>query len=431
MKKSKFIKSTIILLIGGFLTKILGMMIKIITSRLLGTEGIGIYMLLTPTFSLFIAIAQLGFPVAISKLVAEETKDNKNLVFSIIPISIFINIAILFIIFISGDFIANILLHEPRTKFAILCIGFVLPFISISSIIRGYFFGKEKMFPHVLSNVTEDIIRMVTLIIGIPIFIKNGIEFAVAFLVLSNIISELTSITILFLFLPKNFKIQKKDIVPNKQNLKDIFSISIPTTGSRLIGNIGYFFEPIILTSTLLWKGYDHNFIVTEYGIISGYVIPLLLLPSFFTMAISQALIPIISKATAHRNYKYAKDKLRQAITFSLIIGIPITLLFEIIPEVPLRLIYNTNEGINYIKVLAPICLLHYIQAPLSSTLQAMGKAKDALKGTLIGIILRTSSLFIFLCLKIGMWSLVIATSINIIFVTLYDASRIKKHLNQ
>lgn len=431
MKKSKFIKSTIILLIGGFLTKILGMIIKIITSRLLGTEGIGIYMLLTPTFSLFIAIAQLGFPVAISKLVAEETKNNKNLVFSIIPISIFINIVILFLIFMSGDFIANTLLHEPRTKFAILCIGFVLPFISISSIIRGYFFGKEKMFPHVVSNVTEDIIRMIILIIGIPIFIKNGIEFAVAFLVLSNIISELTSISILFLFLPKNFKIQKKDIVPNKQNLKDIFSISIPTTGSRLIGNIGYFFEPIILTSTLLWAGYDNNFIVTEYGIISGYVIPLLLLPSFFTMAISQALIPIVSKATAHRNYKYAKDKLRQAIAFSLIIGIPITLLFEIIPEVPLKLIYNTNEGINYIRVLAPICLLHYIQAPLSSTLQAMGKAKDALKGTLIGIILRTSTLFIFSSLKIGMWGLVVATSINIIFVTLYDASRVKKYLNQ
>ena len=431
MKKSKFIKSTIILLIGGFLTKILGMIIKIITSRLLGTEGIGIYMLLTPTFSLFIAIAQLGFPVAISKLVAEETKNNKNLVFSIIPISIFINIVILFLIFMSGDFIANTLLHEPRTKFAILCIGFVLPFISISSIIRGYFFGKEKMFPHVVSNVTEDIIRMIILIIGIPIFIKNGIEFAVAFLVLSNIISELTSISILFLFLPKNFKIQKKDIVPNKQNLKDIFSISIPTTGSRLIGNIGYFFEPIILTSTLLCSGYDNNFIVTEYGIISGYVIPLLLLPSFFTMAISQALIPIVSKATAHRNYKYAKDKLRQAIAFSLIIGIPITLLFEIIPEVPLKLIYNTNEGINYIRVLAPICLLHYIQAPLSSTLQAMGKAKDALKGTLIGIILRTSTLFIFSSLKIGMWGLVVATSINIIFVTLYDASRVKKYLNQ
>ena len=287
------------------------------------------------------------------------------------------------------------------------------------------------MFPHVISNVVEDIVRIIILILGIPVFLKYGLEFAVAFLVISNVISELTSILILFFFLPKNFKLEKKDFVPNKQNLKEIFSISIPTTGSRLIGNIGYFFEPIVLTSTLLWVGYDNNFIVNEYGIISGYVIPLLLLPSFFTMAISQALIPIISKSTAHKNYKYAKKKLKQAIFFSLLIGIPMTILFEIIPEIPLKLIYNTNEGIHYIRVLAPICLLHYIQSPLSSTLQAMGKAKDAMKGTLIGIILRTSALFIFSIAHIGMWGLVIATSINIIYVTLYDASRIKKYLNK
>ncbi len=430
MKKSKFIQSTIILIIGGFLTKALGMIIKIITSRLLGTEGIGIHMLLMPTMSLFIAIAQLGFPIAISKLVAEDTKNNKNLVFSIIPISLIINILIFLGIFLSADFIANTLLHEPRTKLAILCIGFVLPFVSISSIIRGYFFGKEKMFPHVISNVVEDIVRIIILILGIPIFLQYGLEFAVAFLVISNVVSELTSILILFFFLPKNFKLQKKDFVPNKRNLKEIFSISIPTTGSRLIGNIGYFFEPIILTSTLLWIGYDNNFIVNEYGIISGYVIPLLLLPSFFTMAISQALIPIISKSTAHKQYEYAKKKLKQAIFFSLLIGIPMTILFEIIPELPLKLIYNTTEGINYIRVLAPICLLHYIQSPLSSTLQAMGKAKDAMKGTLIGILLRTSALFIFSAIHIGMWGLVIATSVNIIYVTLYDASRIKKYLN-
>lgn len=429
MKKSKFIQSTIILIIGGFLTKLLGMIIKIITTRQLGTEGIGIYSLLMPTFGLLITIAQLGFPVAISKLVAEETKNNKNLIFSIIPIATLINIVILFIIFISSNFISNVLLHEPRTKLAIICIGFVLPFISISSIIRGYFFGKERMLPHVVSNVMEDIIRIIIITLGIPLFIKKGIEFAIAFLIISNIISELTSIAILLFFLPKNFKLTKKDCIPNKQNIKDIFNISLPTTGSRLIGNIGYFFEPIILTSTLLHIGYDNNYIITEYGIISGYVLPLLLLPSFFTMAISQALIPIISKATAHRNYKYAKDKLKQGIFFSLIIGIPVTILFEIIPQIPLKFIYNTTEGINYIKVLAPICLLHYIQAPLSSTLQAMGKAKDALKGTLVGIILRTSTLFIFSSLKIGMWGLVIATSINIIYVTIYDASRIKKYL--
>ena len=61
-------------MLGGAITKILGMIIKIVTNRLIGVEGLGVYMLITPTFMLLIAIAQLGFPIAISKLVAEEKK---------------------------------------------------------------------------------------------------------------------------------------------------------------------------------------------------------------------------------------------------------------------------------------------------------------------------------------------------------------------
>lgn len=425
--KSKFIKSTIILIIGGFVTKILGMIIKIVMTRAIGTEGIGIYMLISPTFTLLIAIAQLGFPVAISKLVAEDKSNNKNLVFSIIPISLLINFIVMIILLFSGNIIANKLLNEPRTYLAIIAIGFVLPFISISSILRGYFFGKEKMIPHVVSNIIEDIMRLMIIIVCVPLFLKKGIEYAIFFLVISNIISELTSIFVLFIFLPKNFKISKNDFKPNKTNIKNILSISLPTTGSRLIGSIGYFFEPIILTNTLLHVGYSNNFIVNEYGIINGYVMPLLLLPSFFTMAISQALIPVISKSYSNGHYKYAKSKLKQAIFFSLIIGIPVTIFFEIFPSFILKLMYNTTEGITYLKVLAPICLFHYIQSPLASALQAMGKAKVAMNGTLIGIIIRTMLLFLCSSLKIGMWGLVIATSSNIIFVTNYQLRHIKK----
>ena len=103
--KNKFVKSTLILMLGGAITKILGMIIKIVTNRLIGVEGLGVYMLITPTFMLLIAIAQLGFPIAISKLVAEEKNNNKNLVFSSLPISLTINIIIMIILLFSISFI--------------------------------------------------------------------------------------------------------------------------------------------------------------------------------------------------------------------------------------------------------------------------------------------------------------------------------------
>lgn len=430
MKKSKFIKSTIILIIGGFITKILGMIIKIVMTRLVGTEGIGLYMMISPTFMLLITLAQLGFPIAVSKLVAEDRGNNKNIVFSIIPISIIINIIIIiFLLFFSG-FLATTLLKDPNLKIPLLCVGLVLPFISISSILRSYFFGKQKMIPHVVSNITEDIIRLITLIIGIPIFLAKGIYNAISFIVLSNIFSEITSIVVLFIFLPKNFTLTKKDITPNTKNIKDVFNIGLPSTGSRLLGNISYFFEPIIVTNILLSIGYTNNFIVTEYGILNGYVMPLLTLPSFFTAAISQALLPVVSNSYSRKDYKYTSQKIKQAIFFSLLIGIPATIIFLLFPSMLLKIIYNTTEGVNYIKVLAPISILQYIQSPLTTSLQAMGKAKCAMVGTLIGIIIKILALFIFLNLRIGLWGLVIAISASTIFITLHHIYYIKKYLN-
>lgn len=429
--KSKFVKSTIILIIGGMITKILGMFIKIVMTRSLGTEGIGVYMLIVPTFTLFMALAQFGMPVAISKLVSEDKRNNKNLVFSIIPISLIINLIIMLFLVFTSKYIANNLLHEPRSNLALMSIGFVLPFISISSILRGYFFGKQKMLPHVISNVTEDFVRLIIIFLGIPVFLLKGIEYAAAFVVLSNIASELTSILVLFFFLPKNFKITKQDLKPNVTNIKDTLNISIPTTGSRLIGSVGYFFEPIILTSLLLKSGYSNEYIVNQYGILSGYAMPLLMLPSFFTLAISQALIPVVSNSYSNGKYAYTKQKIKQGIFFSLLIGIPVTILFMIKPDIFLKLIYNTNHGALYMKVMAPIFLLHYIQAPISSSLQAMGFAKTSMKGTLYGMIIRTLILIVGCSIKIGLWGLVMATLVNIIFVTLYDGYNVYKILKK
>ena len=429
--KNKFVKSTFILIIGGFITKIIGMFIKIVMTRLLGTSGIGMYMLVSPTFMLLISLASLGLPISVSKLVSEDSRNNKNIVFLCFPITIFVNVLILFFLLFFSGFISNSLLHEPRIRYGIMCIGFVLPFISISSILRGYFFGKQKMIPHVVSNVTEDLVRLIVIFLGVPYFLNKGIEYAIAFVVLSNIFSELSSIFVLFFFLPHNFKIKKSDLVFDRNNMKDILGISLPTTGSRLIGNIGYFFEPIIMTFFLLKSGYSNSFIINEYGIINGYVMPLVLLPSFFSLAISQAIIPVISYNYSRGNYSFTKKKIKQGIFFSLLIGIPCTLVFLFIPSVPLKFIYNTNLGIPYIRVMSVICLLHYIQSPISSSLQAMGCAKDSMMGTLFGMIIRSIVLVIGCCIHIGMWGLVMATCVNIIFVTFYDYFKVKSNLKR
>ncbi len=427
--KEKFIKSTIILIIGGLLTKILGMIIRIATTRVIGLEGIGLYMLTMPTYALFVTIATFSLPIAISKLVSENKRNNKNVVLGIIPIALLFNIVIISILIFSSRFISDTLLQNSKLYYPILAMSVTLPFVTLSSIIRGYFFGKEKMVPHVTSNLFEQVVRLAMTIIITPYLLKISLIAAVTGLVLFNVVSELLSILILFFFIPKNVKITKDDIKPDSENIKDIFSISAPTTAGRIINSISSFLEPIIITFVLLSIGYTNNYVTLEYGLISGYVFPMVMLPQFLSGAISNALLPTISKYNELNNKKAIKRKLYQAIFFSLIIGLFFTIIFMAFPTKSLEIMFGNGSGSKYLVIAAPIFLLTYIEGPIISTLQAMDKAKIVMISSLIGTFIKTITLFLTLYLDIHMYALLIAIFIQYLIVIIYQYKKLKKYL--
>ena len=396
--KDTFFKSAIILLIGGALTKALALIIKIIMTRIVGLEGISLYMLVFPTFSLFMTLSQLGFPTALSKLISEDIHNNKNIVLSIIPISLVINIILILIIILTSPFIAN-LLNNKEAIYPILAIAIVIPFDSISNILRGYFFGKQRMIPHIVSLLSEQIIRLLLIVFYIPTIINKGVTFVVTNLIGINLISELTSTIIMILFI-KEKRISKKYFIPNINEIKNIFKISIPTTATRLIGSISYFLEPIIITTALINNGYTVTYIIKEYGIIEGFILPLLLIPTFLTNALSNALLPDISKKYIDKEYIAIKKRLKQVISISLIIGAISLSIIYLNPSKILKMIYGYSES-KYIRTLIPFFILLYLQYPIESTLQALNKSKNIMINNTIGTITKLITIFITSYLRI------------------------------
>ena len=427
MKKNLFIKSTLILLIGSIITRVLGFVIKITYTRMLPSNSLNLYMLVLPTYSLFITLATLGLPIAVSKIVSENKRKGIKIFSSLLPFIIIINIIFIVLSIILSPIIANNFLHEKSTRILIISMSLTLPFISISSLIRGYFFGKQKMFPHTVSNIIEQIVRLVLIVLIIPILAKWGDIYAVCGLILLTIISEVTSIIIFILFLPKNFKITKEDLKPDLGTVKDVFRISIPSISSRIIGNIGYFFEPIIITNILLHIGYSQNFIQTEYANYNAYSLSLLLIPSFFISAISTSLIPEISKYHSNNNTVMVKRRIRQGCLFSLGIGIIINIIIYLFASDILHILYNTNRGLNYFKTLSPFFFIFYLEGPLSSALQALNRSSKAFKISTIGVIIKILTLIVLSFLNIGLYGLVISEIINIIFVVLLNIKELKK----
>lgn len=416
--KNKFIKSTIILIIGGGITKLLAMVIKIALARSIGNDGIGIYMMILPTFNLFITLSTLSLSTSLGKLIAEK-RSSKKVIFSSIPFTMIYNFFLMIILIFLSKFISNTLLNNSITYYPILCISFTLPIIALSGILKGYFFGKNNMFPYTFENICEQIVRLLFIIFIVPKLLNISLIVAISSLVLVNILSEGIAIIVMLLFIP-NKSLDKESFKVDKNIVKDVLNISIPSTGSRLIGSISYFLEPIILTYAMLKSGSSLSFITSEYGIVTGYVYALLLIPSFFTMAISTSLLPIISKNYAERNMRIVKKELSQGMLFSLLIGCFFTMLFMLFPNYILKFIYNTTLGSDYVRLIAPFFIFHYIQGPLTTYLQAINKAKCAMYGTLLGSIIKNFLLFVLAICNYKIWSLIISTIVNILIVTIH-----------
>lgn len=423
--KNIFIKNTMILIIGGFITKILSMIIKIIMTRNISEDAIGLYMLVLPTYNLFITIVSGGMQISISKLISENKINKRKIMSTALSISFILGIILIILILLLSKPI-SIILHKEELYIPILSMILSIPFIGISSVLKGYLFGLNKMHAQVISNLFEQIIRIIMFIVFLP-KMNNNID-AVTFIIGSNIINELLSIIVLSLFINKKMNI--KDLKMDKDIKHEILSISIPSTTSRLLGTISYFFEPILITNLLLINGYSSNYIVREYGILTGYTMQLLLLPSFFSMAISQSIIPLISRAYSNKKYKYIKRKIRDIILLSFLIGLIYIIIININPKYFMDLIYNTKLGTKYLKTMSPVFILLYIQGPLTSILQAINKAKESLKSTIEGIIIKTILMILLSYMHFGIYSLIYPILINIIYVTIHNYIVIKKSFN-
>lgn len=438
MSKQSFLRGTFILIVAGFITKLLGFINKIVVARVIGDEGVGLYMMAVPTFILAVTLTRLGLPVAISKMVAEadavnDTKKIKKILVISLAITIVLSVVWACGLLFVTPILAKYFFTDERTIYPLLAIAPVIPIVAISSVIRGYFQGIQNMRPPAYSQVIEQVVRILLVAFFTTLLLPYGVEFAAAGAMISVIFGELASLIYLtskFKF-SKSFKLRSRIfqyVKTGRETFQSLMSISLPATGSQLIGSISYFFEPIIVAQSLAIAGILPAVATKQYGALTGFAIPLLLLPSFFTYALSTSLIPAISEAAAQRKMRTIQYRINQAIRFSFIVG-GISFIITYVFAYPLMdLFYDAPQFAVYVQLMAPFFFFHYFQGPLASVLQALGFAKAAMINSLVGAVVKTAGIFLLASNpSLGIKGVALAISIGIVLVTLLHVATLMK----
>ena len=374
--KRKLINSFIILSASSAISKIFSILNRMLLSRLLPLEAMSLYLVIMPTLSLCLTLGQVGIPSAVFRLILHPKYKNYKVIITAIILSFFSVIVICGTLFILSPFIAHSLLKNDYTLYPILSFLIFIPLIAISGIIKNYYLAKGHVYVIAKSQIVEETSRLLFTYLFLETPLSSSLPFLVTIAYLSMSFGELMSIIYLLLLSRKRYSFTPLKNI-NKQNLimKDLLNISLPLTGSRLYHCFMNFLEPILLIHVLTRLGLTQNFIQNQYAILSGYVVSMLVTPTFFCTIIYRLYLPI---ATDDLYYHKSNTFLHllYALLICFLIGLPFTLIFYFFPKPSLMILYNTTSGYQQLKYMSFPFLLFYLQTPLSTILQAKNKNK-------------------------------------------------------
>lgn len=421
MKANTFFKNTLIILITSLIIKILGLLNKIFITRLLGQDGMSLYVLTMPTVILLTSFSSLSLNMVMSKIISENhiTKkySDKKLLKKGIELSIIASSITILILLIFIKPLTTIFLNNANLFFPILTSIILIPLVGISDALRGYFNGIKNMKNSSISTLLEQIFRISSTIILLILTAKYGIVISVSSTVICLAIGEMASIIYC------TYKITKQKINDNpssKGETKEILKVAIPTTMSRLISSFSHFLEPIIYTNILLFLLYDQEYINNNYTTITAYVIPFITLTSFVSNAVSTSIIPGLTESYTMNNLKPVHYYIDKSIIFTIIPGIFSCIIFYFFSEEYLYFFFKTTNGVDIIKNTIFLMLPYYLQMPLTSILQSIGKSKLLFNLTIILNVVKLVLIFTLSMIPIvNVYSLIV----SLIIVIFLDSS--------
>ena len=393
--KNMILRGTLLLTIAGIISRIMGFFYRIFLANTIGAEGMGIYQLIFPIYSVCFSLCASGIETAVSKLTAEKCAIGKSQEASdILKIGLFITLTLSascsLIIFNYAQFIAEFFLKEPRCTDLLKILAITIPFGTTQSCICGYYFGVHKAIVPSCAQLIEQGVRIGCVFLLHHIYVTNGMTISPAIAVIGLVFGEIISLIFTvtcFSFPPKETKLFSASSFAS--NLKEITALSIPLTISRICINLLASLEATLIPNALKAYGMDSASALSLYGILTGMALPFILFPNALTGSISLMLLPAVSESQAGGHFDTLKNTLRKSFTFCIFLGCCCLLFFLLFGNFLGEFIFSNTLAGNFITVLAWLCPFLYLNTTLNSVLNGLGKTSITFFNGIMGLFIR------------------------------------------
>lgn len=402
MSKDDFYKNSFMLTASNLTTGVLGFIFSMYLSKILGPEGMGLYGIIMPIYNLFISIMTAGIIAAISKITAVySAKNDYNNIIRTMKVVATFNFIWCFIIGFFVFFLSPIIGHywakDPRIIKSIMVTCPAMIFISLSNILKGFFYGTSKITVPSFIDILEKSLRILVLAILIFIFNAKTLESLVTLAYLALCLGELQSLILLFGYF--KYTISKNPRKHTKgesraQLLFDVLVTSVPLCLNGFLMSIFGVISTLLVPKRLMVAGFTYSEALALIGKYSAMAMSIVTFPLIIVSSINTMLIPDLSQTLSKKHYYSAAKRIRDVIKIAFLIGICTTVIGVCIPDTLGKVFFGRDDLGEYIKITSLIMPIVFVSNTMYGILNGLGKQNIILKNNIIIEILELSLLF-------------------------------------
>ncbi len=373
-----------------------------LTERM-GAEGLGLYQLIFSVFTLAITLTTSGISLAVTRLVTSALNKNergkvKSLVNKCLGFCLTVSLVVAAVLWCFSGSLAGSFLKNPQAAPALRLLAVGLPFISASTCLKGYFLAVEEGVTGSVADLLEEALTIALTVVIFNVGYLHSLEMACAGAMLAASAGEVIS----FLW---NFIAYRRSIARNTPGHREksagviggLLHIALPCTLSAAARSLLSTAENLLIPLRLQAGGFDYSSAMSVYGILHGMALPMLYFPSSLLFSFAFLMIPKLNTEYELRNRNHVAYMSGKAIFTSLSFGVICGLMFYAFSGELGLVFYKSSEVGRYIRYLAPLCPLIFLDVVMDSLLKALDQQVNSMKYNIMDSALRVALVMLLL----------------------------------
>ncbi len=382
-----FLRGAMVLTMAGLVSKVIGALYRIPLARLIGGEGIGLYQMAYPIYTLMLALSTAGVPVAISILVAEHQARGDGAgarrVFRLaLTLLAFTGGLFAVGLFFSAYYLSERVLHEPRAFYPVVALSPAIFLTAVMSAFRGYFQGNQDMAPTASSQVVEQVFRVGTVLVAAYLLLPSGVEFAAAGATFGAVVGSTAGLLwLLFLYIrhwfrrgnpPSGVRHRKVYTQSTMGLLWRITAIAVPLSLGGIIMPVMQIIDASMVPLRLQAAGHSAARATELFGQLTGMAGTLINLPAIITISLAVSLVPAVAEARAAGQWTVLHTRLEDALRITVMLTLPAAVGLAVLAAPIGYLLYDLPEVGVSLAMLAPAVLFVGLYQTTAGALQGM-----------------------------------------------------------